>query len=49
MLPIVARLCGGLEGPRYCKTLSRGGVFDHGNFWGRKGAPVMMLGGTIHD
>jgi hypothetical protein len=44
MLPIVARLCGGLEGPRYCKTLDRGGAFDHGDFWGRDGAPVMMVG-----
>jgi hypothetical protein len=51
MIQIVARLCGGLEGPRYCKTLDRGGAFDHGDFWGRDGAPVMMVGApyTINE
>jgi hypothetical protein len=51
MKGIIAGLCGGLDGPRWCKTLDRGGTFDHGDFWGRDGAPVMMVGSpyTINE
>jgi hypothetical protein len=51
MKGIIAGLCGGLDGPRWCKTLSHGGAFDHGDFWGRDGAPIMMVGSpdTINE
>lgn len=51
MKRLVAGLCGGLEGPRWCKTLYRGGAFDHGDFWGRDGVPTMMVGApyTINE
>ncbi|HMB04431.1 MAG TPA: hypothetical protein VKP69_11925 [Isosphaeraceae bacterium] len=45
MRRIIAGLCGGEQRSiRYYPILSRGGVFDHGDFWGRKGAPAMMVG-----
>ena len=33
------------------QTLYYGGAFDHGDFWGRDGAPVMMVGApyTINE
>ena len=49
---IIAGLCGGEQRSiRYYPILYRGGVFDHGDFWGRDGAPVMMVGApyTIND
>jgi hypothetical protein len=52
MRSIIAGLCGGEQRSiRYYPILYRGGVFDHGDFWGRDGAPVMMVGApyTIND